>query len=67
MDEFTEAPAPEAPAPERKPVEQWAAEKGTVAWKFAAAQAGERWPIGAELTEAEYTDAIERAANVRLG
>lgn len=31
-------------------------------WKFAAARAGERWPEGKELTEAEFDAAVDKAA-----
>lgn len=61
----SEAPA-ETPPPVRKPVESWAAAKKHTernAWKFAAARAGERWPHGFEVTEAEYDEAVDRAAN----
>ncbi len=63
------APAPTpmpAPKPVRRAVEKLAAEKGTKAWLFAAAKIGQRWAIGAELTEAEYDKAIEAARNVKL-
>jgi len=65
-----------APAPKRT-AEQWAEAKGFVPlligtrenpsfWKWAAAKAMLRWPIGAELTEAEFDAAIEAAANVEI-
>jgi hypothetical protein len=51
----------------RKTVEVWAAEKKTPAWLFAGAKAGNRWPIGRELEEAEYDQAVHAAANVKIG
>lgn len=53
-------------APTRKPIEEWAREKGTAAWLFAGAKAGEGWAVGAELTESEYTAAIAKAASITL-
>jgi hypothetical protein len=52
---------------ERRTAEAWRDAKQTVAWAFAAARAGERWPLGQELTEAQYDAAIDRAKNMRLG
>lgn len=37
------------------------------AWVFRAAQALERWPVGRELTEAEYDNACARAAGMKVG
>jgi hypothetical protein len=54
------APAPEAPA--RKPFEAWARAKKTPKWLLAAATAGERWPVGREVTEVEFDAATARAA-----
>ncbi|MFN7131602.1 MAG: hypothetical protein ACK4N5_05930 [Myxococcales bacterium] len=51
---------------ERRTVEAWATEKATPAWLFAGAKAGERWAIGAELTEDEYTAAIQKAASITI-
>jgi len=52
---------------EFKTVEQWASEKSTPDWLFAAAKVGNRWPIGRELSEAEYDAAIKRAAHTTAG
>jgi hypothetical protein len=60
-------PAAPAPAPERKPVEKLLAEKKTPAWLFAAARVHKRWPVGLELTEAEYEEGIKEAAGLRVG
>ena len=54
----------ELPAAERRTVEAWREILATPAWLFAGAKMGERWPIGRELTEAEYREALERAGNV---
>jgi hypothetical protein len=59
MDENT------APAP-RLPFEQWAAKKKTVAWLLAAAKALESWPIGREITEAQFDDAVLRAGSLAV-
>jgi hypothetical protein len=71
----------EKPTAARRAVEAWAAAKGhaptttdakgreqhnPASWQFAAAKANERWPLGAELTEAEYDAAIARAGAVTL-
>jgi hypothetical protein len=53
--------------PARKPVETWAEEKRTPAWLLAAARVHENWPVGRELTEAEFDTALKRVASVRLG
>lgn len=52
---------------EIKTVEQWAAEKATPDWLLAAARAGNRWPVGRELTEQEFDAAIEAAAHTQIG
>jgi hypothetical protein len=45
----------------RKPVETHRDEAKTPAWAFAAAKQKHKWPVGAELTRAEYDRAIESA------
>ena len=53
-------PDPEEPdAHGRLPAELWAKKKGTEAWKFRAVAAGKAWPIGKELTEKDYDEAIQ--------
>ncbi len=52
--------------PEKKTVENWAAQKATPLWLFAAAQAHERWAIGAELTEAEFDAALGRVQSLQF-
>lgn len=65
---------------EMKPVEDWAVAKGHIVlrndgsrdvtapelWRFRAAQAGQNWPQGIELTEAEYDGAIAEAEKVEV-
>ena len=51
----------------QKTAEEWAAEKGTPAWLFAATKALHRWPIGKELAEPDYLAACDKAANVQIG
>lgn len=46
---------------DRKPVAAWAVDLGTPAWAFAAAEMGERWPLGLELSKAAYEAAIKKA------
>lgn len=45
----------------KRQVEAWRDELGTPAWLFAAAKTKFNWPVGAELTEAEYKKAIATA------
>ena len=60
-------PAPPAPPPsDRRTVEAWCADKGTAPWLFNAARVGHRWAKAQELTETEYTTAIDRAANTEM-
>jgi hypothetical protein len=54
---------------ELKAAEVWAREKGHIgarAWYLAAARAHERWPVGREVTEAEYDAAVLAATNTAL-
>jgi len=65
---------------ETKTVEEWARAKGHLVvlpdgkpdprapdyWRFAAAKAGNNWPIGKELTEAQYDAAIDAAGKVEI-
>lgn len=60
-------PAAPAPAPARKPVEQHAEEKQTPAWLLAAARAHHGWPIGRELTESEFEQALAATKGIRIG
>lgn len=76
--ESSEAPAAEttAPAAEAKPpgeppaadpiktVEAWFEELGSPKWMFAGARMLHAWPIGRELTRADYEAALDAAANV---
>ena len=60
-------PPPKASSDKPITVEAWAATKNTPAWLFAAAKALHGWPIGKELDESDYTEAIDAAANVKIG
>lgn len=51
---------------ELKPFETWAAEKKTPDWLLAAAAASHQWPIGREMTEAQFDAAVEAAANLKM-
>ena len=57
-------PPPSTTAAVRKTVEQWQAEKIIVPWLFAFASTQNRWPVGRELTEAEFDAAIKAAFDV---
>lgn len=51
-------------------IEAWAKVKnhtGFDAWKFAAAKGAKQWPEGAEVTEAQYDQAVRDASNAPLG
>lgn len=53
-----------------KAVEEWAKEKGHTgvdAWNFAAAKAYKTWPVGFEVTEEEYDNAVTEAGNLSIG
>lgn len=63
---MTDSTTPLPPPAPRLTIEAWANQKATAAWLFAGAKAGERWAVGAELTEAAYDDAVERAGNVQV-
>lgn len=54
-----EAPRKAKPEVERKPVEQHQADLGTEYWLFAAARQKFHWPIGQELTRADYEAALK--------
>lgn len=46
------------PTAERRPAEEWATAKQTAPHIFKATRIGQRWPLGVELTEKQYDDAI---------
>lgn len=48
---------------ERKPYAQWGADKSTPAWLIDAARHGRGWPLGQEVTEDEFNQAVYDAAN----
>jgi hypothetical protein len=68
------------PVVAKKTAEEWGAEKKHTRaqnragqksavmpdWRFAAAKAHEGWPVGKELSEAEYDDAVARATGAPL-
>jgi hypothetical protein len=49
-----------------KTIEDWAALKETPDWLFAAAKMRHKWGEGRELTEADYTKAIEDVGSIQL-
>lgn len=56
-----ESPQIEKTAPsveERKTVEQLAKEQQTPAWLFGAAKVKHKWPLGKQITAAEFTAAM---------
>ncbi len=54
--------APDGKTP-MKTAEQWADAKQTPAWLFKATRVGLRWPIGREMTEADYDAGVTWAAH----
>lgn len=52
---------------EKKSAELWAKEKNTPNWLFAGTKALHAWPVGKELTAADYDAAISAALDVRIG
>lgn len=60
-DAGAEAPKP---APERKPWEQWAKEKRAPAGELLSAKTLHRWPVGKQITEADFDAAITAARNL---
>jgi hypothetical protein len=52
---------------DRKPFETWVEAKKPPAWLAAAARAMRGWPIGREVTEQEFDDALEAAGQVAIG
>ncbi len=63
----TPKPGPEEepkPGPARKPWEQWAKEKRAAAAELRTAKTLHRWPVGRELTEAEFDAALVAARNL---
>ncbi len=58
---------PEVTASDLKPVEAWKAELNTPEWLFAAARSAQNWPVGQELSEAEYSKATAAAEGEVIG
>jgi hypothetical protein len=48
---------------EKLAYDSWAAKKKTDAWKVGAARAMRAWPLGKEVTESEYDQAVYDACN----
>lgn len=63
------APLPPVPAPSSTRIawEQLAADKGVPHWKADAARIGRGWPLGFEVTEDEFNQAVYDAFNSRIG
>lgn len=53
-------------APERRSPQAWADAKGTKAWALAGARQHFRWPVGAEVSEADFDDAIKTVSNLQF-
>jgi hypothetical protein len=47
--------------------EEWAAKKSIPFWKAEAARHGRAWPIGREVTEDAFNQAMHDAFNSRIG
>ncbi len=56
----------ETPPPIKKTVEEWRDIKKTIPWKFQAAKTYDHWPVGKELTEADYDLAISLVSNLAI-
>lgn len=54
------------PTGEVKAFEVWAEQHKPEAWVLAAAIAHSNWPVGREITEADFLKALEEAKEVRL-
>lgn len=63
MDDHEMPVASAAEAPLRRAFEAWAADRKTDAWKVNAAKHLRGWPIGAEVTEDEFNQAVYDACN----
>lgn len=59
----TDAEAPKAPPP-RKTWEQWAKEKHARAGELLSAKTLHRWPVGKQITEADFDAALTAARNL---
>lgn len=57
----------DAPAQELLPFEVWAERSGTAKWLLAATRARYQWPIGRELTQAAFNEAVLTTLNGRIG
>lgn len=49
-----------------KTLEQWAEVKNSPAWLVAATKAANGWPVGKELSEAEFDAELERIGNAEI-
>lgn len=68
MDDDKKTPAMGSPAqPDRRSWETWAADKKVPYSKANAARHGRAWPIGQEVTEDEFNQALYDAFNARIG
>lgn len=61
---MTEETAP--PSEDRRSVEAWAEAKQIAPWMLAAARTHAAWPVGAELTEASFDEAVEAVSSLSL-
>lgn len=69
MDDEKKLPPVQTPAPQaqRRAWEIWAADKKVPHWKADAARHGRGWPLGQEVTEDEFNQAVYDAFNSRIG
>lgn len=61
------AEKPEVQQPAHRTFEEWAQAAGTATWLAAATRACKRWPVGKELTQQEFDEAVREAASIRIG
>ena len=63
IDELAPSSPPDAKQA-KQPIEHWQIVAGTPKWLWAGMKLGKGWPIGKEVTRAEYDEAVNWAANV---
>ena len=62
-----EAPVVEAKADAKLPYEEWARRGGVEHWRADVARHCRAWPLGQEVTESEFNQALHDAFNSRIG
>lgn len=65
--ENTTTPAATPASAVKEPIEAIIARKNTPAWLVAAMRVKMNWPIGREITEAQYDEGAIITGNIRIG